>query len=94
MKLGEVTTVNMRFDLPSGTPPPPCPRLQSIYNMKGAEYVWHCHIQEHEEHDMMHTLVVTLNLRFGRAGLLPITTAVLRFLCGTRDLATNSKRPH
>jgi spore coat protein A, manganese oxidase len=25
----------------------------------GAEYVWHCHILEHEEHDMMHTLVVT-----------------------------------
>jgi spore coat protein A, manganese oxidase len=25
----------------------------------GAEYVWHCHILEHEEHDMMHALVVT-----------------------------------
>lgn len=24
----------------------------------GYEYVWHCHILEHEEHDMMHTLVV------------------------------------
>ena len=23
------------------------------------EYVWHCHILEHEEHDMMHALVVT-----------------------------------
>jgi spore coat protein A len=21
-------------------------------------YVWHCHILEHEEHDMMHALVV------------------------------------
>jgi spore coat protein A len=25
----------------------------------GYEYVWHCHILEHEEHDMMHALVVT-----------------------------------
>jgi spore coat protein A len=24
----------------------------------GNEYVWHCHILEHEEHDMMHTLNV------------------------------------
>lgn len=24
----------------------------------GYEYVWHCHILEHEEHDMMHALVV------------------------------------
>ncbi len=24
----------------------------------GNEYVWHCHILEHEEHDMMHALVV------------------------------------
>ena len=23
----------------------------------GYEYVWHCHILEHEEHDMMHTVV-------------------------------------
>jgi spore coat protein A len=25
----------------------------------GNEYVWHCHILEHEEHDMMHALIVT-----------------------------------
>ena len=25
----------------------------------GNEYVWHCHILEHEEHDMMRPLVVT-----------------------------------
>jgi hypothetical protein len=24
----------------------------------GNEYVWHCHILEHEEHDMMRPLVV------------------------------------
>jgi spore coat protein A len=49
----EVTTVIMRFDLP--TVPftvPPSPRTG------GNEYVWHCHILEHEEHDMMRPLVV------------------------------------
>ena len=25
----------------------------------GHEYVWHCHILEHEEHDMMRPLIVT-----------------------------------
>ena len=24
----------------------------------GKEYVWHCHILEHEEHDMMRPLVI------------------------------------
>jgi FtsP/CotA-like multicopper oxidase with cupredoxin domain len=26
--------------------------------INGHEYVWHCHILEHEEHDMMRPLVV------------------------------------
>jgi spore coat protein A len=26
-------------------------------SVQGDEYVWHCHILEHEEHDMMHSLV-------------------------------------
>jgi spore coat protein A, manganese oxidase len=49
-----VTTVIMRFDLP--TVPfmvPSSPRTG------GNEYVWHCHILEHEEHDMMRPLIVT-----------------------------------
>jgi spore coat protein A, manganese oxidase len=68
---GTVTRVIMKFDLPiivnaRGKPvdlrfagggkfgtPPPSPRTG------GNEYVWHCHILEHEEHDMMHSLVVT-----------------------------------
>jgi len=54
---GEVITVDMKFDMPSGAPP--SPRLLASYGITGAEYVWHCHILEHEEHDMMHTLVVT-----------------------------------
>ena len=53
MNPGEVTTVIMKFALPS-TPfvVPSSPRTG------GAEYVWHCHILEHEEHDMMRPLIV------------------------------------
>jgi spore coat protein A len=58
MNPGEVTTVDMKFDLPAGTPPPDSPRLLASYGIHGAEYLWHCHILEHEEHDMMHALVV------------------------------------
>jgi spore coat protein A, manganese oxidase len=51
---GEVTRLIMRFDLPS-VPfnVPVSPRTG------GHEYVWHCHILEHEEHDMMRPLIVT-----------------------------------
>jgi spore coat protein A, manganese oxidase len=53
MNPGEVTTVIMRFDLPKVPfPVPSSPRTG------GHEYVWHCHILEHEEHDMMRPLVV------------------------------------
>jgi spore coat protein A, manganese oxidase len=53
MHPGEMTTVIMKFDLPA-TPfaVPPSPRTG------GNEYVYHCHILEHEEHDMMRPLVV------------------------------------
>ncbi len=54
MNPGEVTTVIMKFDLPVVPfTVPPSPRTG------GNEYVWHCHILEHEEHDMMRPLVVT-----------------------------------
>lgn len=58
---GEVTTVIMRFDMP---PNPPgvnsMPNsLNPNLNVAGKEYVWHCHILEHEEHDMMRPLVIT-----------------------------------
>ncbi len=53
MDPGEVTTVIMKFDLPMVPfPVPSSPRTG------GHEYVWHCHILEHEEHDMMRPLVV------------------------------------
>jgi spore coat protein A len=58
MNPGEVITVDMKFDLPAGSAPF-SPRLHASYGVKGYEYVWHCHILEHEEHDMMHALVVT-----------------------------------
>jgi spore coat protein A len=50
---GTVTRVIMKFDLPSVPfTVPSSPRTG------GSEYVWHCHILEHEEHDMMRPLVV------------------------------------
>jgi spore coat protein A len=58
---GTVIRVIMKFDLSDAQivkkngqiiPTPPSPRTG------GNEYVWHCHILEHEEHDMMHALVV------------------------------------
>jgi spore coat protein A len=53
MNPNEVTTVIMRFDLPRVPfAVPSSPRTG------GNEYVWHCHILEHEEHDMMRPLVV------------------------------------
>ncbi len=36
---------------------PRSPRLLASYAVTGDEYVWHCHILEHEEHDMMRPLV-------------------------------------
>jgi spore coat protein A len=53
MHPGEVTTVIMRVDLPRVPfSVPSSPRTG------GNEYVWHCHILEHEEHDMMRPFVV------------------------------------
>ena len=55
MNPGEATTVIMQFNLPKlpqvmGNPLSP--------RTGGHEYVWHCHILEHEEHDMMRPLIV------------------------------------
>ncbi len=55
MNPGEATTVIMQFTLPklpASMGDPLSPRTG------GHEYVWHCHILEHEEHDMMRPLVV------------------------------------
>ena len=57
---GTATRIIMQFNLsPIVTasnaviPTPASPRTG------GNEFVWHCHILEHEEHDMMRPLVVT-----------------------------------
>jgi spore coat protein A len=56
---GEVAAVIMKFDVPKVPfSVPVSPRIQNSYGIKGYEYVWHCHILEHEEHDMMRPLVV------------------------------------
>jgi spore coat protein A, manganese oxidase len=53
MNPGQVTRVLMKFDLPAVPfTVPASPRTG------GNEYVWHCHILEHEEHDMMRPIVV------------------------------------
>ena len=64
MHPSEMTRVTMRFDLPANIPfaVPGSPRAtegtvpdaSKTYH----EYVWHCHILEHEEHDMMRPIFV------------------------------------
>jgi spore coat protein A, manganese oxidase len=56
MNPGEVTRVFMKFDLPSVPFTVP---LSTRTGVTGHEYVWHCHILEHEEHDMMRPIIVT-----------------------------------
>ena len=60
MNPGEVTRVFMKFDLPVVPfTVPTSPRITPPPGYtKANEYVWHCHILEHEEHDMMRPLVV------------------------------------
>jgi spore coat protein A, manganese oxidase len=53
MNPGKVPMVIMQFKLRTAPfTAPTSPRTS------GNEYVWHCHILEHEEHDMMRPLIV------------------------------------
>ncbi len=53
MNPGEVTRIIMQFNMPPVPfAVPKSPRVDDN------EFVWHCHILEHEEHDMMRPLVV------------------------------------
>ena len=52
----EISTVIMKFDLPDL--PTAAMRKAVSPRTGGHEYVWHCHILEHEEHDMMRPLIV------------------------------------
>ncbi len=57
MHPGEVTRVIMKFNLPAVPFTVPLSANPNL-GVSGHEYVWHCHILEHEEHDMMRPLVV------------------------------------
>jgi len=73
MNPGEVTTICMRWVMPAVPfTVPTSPRATQALNLVNGqwgmglpagsiynEYVWHCHILEHEEHDMMRPLIVT-----------------------------------
>jgi spore coat protein A len=61
---GDPATRTFSWKKPDGTPVtsnpvPYSPRLSGSFGIRADEYVWHCHILEHEEHDMMHTLNAT-----------------------------------
>ena len=55
---GEVTKVIMQFNAPDPRVVQPWVAFPNSPRTGGYEYVWHCHILEHEEHDMMRPLVV------------------------------------
>ncbi len=60
MNPSEVIWVIAKYDLPSVPfTVPESPRLAAMGIHHAHEYVYHCHILEHEEHDMMRPLVVT-----------------------------------
>jgi spore coat protein A, manganese oxidase len=60
MNPSDCTTVILKFDLPAGADPtfPGGIPLSTRTGVTGHEYVQHCHILEHEEHDMMRPLIV------------------------------------
>ena len=60
MMPGTVTRIMIQFDLASAaiTTKDGANITFPSSPLGGAEYVWHCHILEHEEHDMMRPLIV------------------------------------
>ena len=52
MRPGEVTTIRVRFTAQDGSPFPFDPTT-------GPGYVWHCHILDHEDNEMMRPYLVT-----------------------------------
>jgi spore coat protein A len=49
-----VLRVKAKFDVPTGTS-----NIDGSATVLPAEYVYHCHILEHEENDMMRPFLVT-----------------------------------
>ena len=75
-----VATVIARFDLPE------TPFLVPQSSRTGGyEYVWHCHILEHEEHDMMRPLVVLDDLAVN-----PTSAAIKSSLGGKQTFAVQN----
>lgn len=52
MNSGEITTIIVRFSPINGTP------SYSFEPIIGPGYVWHCHILDHEDNEMMRPYVV------------------------------------
>jgi spore coat protein A, manganese oxidase len=50
---GEVTRIALPFGQPAGLPPVASPRVWPTTEAAVSDYVWHCHILEHEDNDMM-----------------------------------------
>ena len=85
MNPGEVTTFIARFNLP------PVPfDVPASARTGGNEYVYHCHILEHEEHDMMRPLVVSGANPKTPLALNPATTTVNGYLGGVSTFFINS----
>jgi spore coat protein A, manganese oxidase len=75
-----VTRVIMKFDLPKVPfQIPESPRTG------GHEYVWHCHILEHEEHDMMRPLIVMEKLY-----VTPSEAVILSLIGGKKTFRVNN----
>ena len=58
MNPGEVTTVIMKFNAPNPHTWQPWLQFFTSPVAGGYEYMWHCHILDHEEHDMMRNVRV------------------------------------
>ena len=81
---GQVTRIAVRWaptDLPLPLPDPdqPTPDLKSLYypfDPSGGEeqygFVWHCHIIDHEDNEMMRPDLVTINPKAPPAGSRPL----------------------
>lgn len=56
MNPDEITTIIVQFNLPTMS----TAEMRDAVSPRtgGREYVWHCHILEHEEHEMMRPLIV------------------------------------
>jgi spore coat protein A len=106
MNPGEVIWVIMKFEMPAVPfTVPTSPRAGAGTNAEpgfgnvvpaGAtanEYVWHCHILEHEEHDMMRPLVVVGDNPTNGVQVRPATAQVTGAIGGTAQFTIFGGKP-